>query len=65
MFHEVACIGAGVIGKSWAVSYALKQVHVRLYVCNPEKKKVPWQKSRKCLRIWLPVMHWKKIRLML
>lgn len=38
MFHEVACIGAGVIGKSWAVSYALKQVHVRLYVRNPEKK---------------------------
>lgn len=38
MFQEVACIGAGVIGKSWAVSYALQEVSVRLYVRNPEKK---------------------------
>lgn len=31
---NVACVGGGVIGSSWAIQYALKGLHVTLYDIN-------------------------------
>ena len=34
---NVACVGGGVIGSSWAIQYALKGLHVTLYDINDQQ----------------------------
>ena len=48
---KVACIGAGVIGYSWAVGFALKELEVALYDINDDVLKLAQSRVHESLNL--------------